>query len=103
MYRLRTVLMLVLTALGFTVLQTDRELSRQLQRQQDDVEAITADLKHQLEQVRARRQRLNEAAENISAAYSAAECARVGFTEVRCPDSPGVESWADAVAAFVGE
>ena len=33
---------------------------------------------------------------------SAAECRRVGFEEVRCPDSPGVESWADAIAAFYG-
>jgi len=31
---------------------------------------------------------------------SAAECRRVGFAEVRCPDKPGVGSWADAVAEW---
>ena len=33
---------------------------------------------------------------------SAAECVRVGFAEerVRCPDSPGVEAWAGAIAAL---
>ena len=76
MYRVRTALMIGLAALGFTVLQSDRELSRQLQQQQLDIDAISADLKQQLEGIRARRQRLNEATENISAAYSAAECSR---------------------------
>ena len=34
---------------------------------------------------------------------SAAEARRVGFTHVRCPEAPGVESWADTVSAYMGE
>jgi uroporphyrinogen-III synthase len=33
---------------------------------------------------------------------SAAEARRVGFADVRCPDSPGVAAWADAVCAYFG-
>ena len=35
-----------------------------------------------------------------SAVTTAAEARRVGFTNVRYPSSPGMQSWADEVAAF---
>ena len=34
---------------------------------------------------------------------SAAEARRLGFADVRCPESPGVESWADTIAEYYSQ